>query len=227
MKTYTLHGFSGRRTGLSGPHSPLCGEPASQRTVRTTFKPLSKLQKATLGRLAGDAYQAEIRRGNVTVSPNLVKSKQLEDWRHDEQEKACGLRSLREANQSHYLDLRRHFLNLIGTPAASARAYRDGMRTGPVKVGSAAASPHQIEDTHEARALWRFKLNEALTEFRDVINEAYIAAICRSQCQGRGLDDATAEELKNLHSTARNRGRSKRAKAKGRAVMAEYENQPF
>ncbi len=174
-----------------------------------------------LCRLAGLAWQAEIRRGRITVSKNLVKSKQLEDWRREQQLAACGVASLCAATQQHYRALRAHFNNLLGTPAGAARSFRDTMRTGPVTDSAPGG------DTHEARELWRHNLDKAIAAHSaDGVTTAYMESICKSEFKVP-LAAATPYQLKCLTNTAWSRGRSKRAKAKGRAVMDAHDNQPF
>lgn len=205
MKTYQLRALSGRAPAT--PVARMTGAAVCHRAEtapRFTFKPLSKTQKAVLCILAGNAWQAELRRGNIAVSANLVKSQQFEDWRHEQQVAACGVGSLRACTQEHYLRLRAHFNNLIGTPAATARSFRDTMQTGPVNDTAAAG------DTHEARNLWRNKLGEALTEFN--LQPGYAAAICRTKYKCDPAN-ATAHQLRCLTFDIRRNGQSRRRKA--------------
>lgn len=167
------------------------------------FKPLSATQKMVIARLAQSAYQEELKRGNVTVSGNLVKSKQFDDWRHEQQREACGRESLTDCNQEHYRPLKAHFEGIIGTPAAAARSFRDNMRHGPVNDSAATT------DTHEARELWGRLLTAALAEFE--MQPGYAAAICRTKykCEPAA---ATARQLQCLTFDIRRNGQARRRK---------------
>lgn len=208
MKTYRLLGATVPAAPARGEFVSVATPPPPARGPRMNFTPLSKTQKMVIARLAHSAWQEELKRGRVTISANLVKSKQFDDWRHDEQQKACGKRSLTDCTQFHYRELKAYFEGIIGTPAAAARSFRDNMRHGPVNDS---AGP---DDTHEGRELWGHKLQEAIKEFADVgIKISYAWAICKNKYKCK-LTEATAYDLKRLTYDIISNGRSKRKKAR-------------
>lgn len=163
--------------------------PAADKPAKWGYKPLSTTQRQTIGRLATAAYQAEIAAGRI-VKPAKGITDAAREWRHAQYQLVTGRTELEQCNQSHYRALRSHFDALIGTPAASARSYRDSVSTGPVRPGKGA-----VIDTHEARELWRHKLDEALVTYG--YQPGYAAAIARGKYKS-SLGQCSADELRSL-----------------------------
>ena len=187
----------------------------AQHTPRTwTFKPLSPAQRSCIGRNATAAYLAQVARGIVTVPAVGSKEDAAREWRHGEYLAVTGHEGLENCNQEHFRKLLAHFDAIIGTPARAARSFQTAMRTGPVKEGSGAASPHQAEDTHEGRELWRNLLTAALREYADTgITPGYAIALCRGpKFKKPGIDALTARELQLLTYDVRRNGQSRRRK---------------
>lgn len=219
MNAYTLLGARIPAAPAAVPAPPAAATPAPR---QWKFKALSTTQKATIGRLASTAYKAEADRGNVTI-PATGKTDHAREWRHGEYFKVTGRNELEACNQSHFRELRSHFEGLIGTPASSARSFRDSMRTGPANSKAA------INDTHEARELWRHHLTESLTKYS--FHESYAAAICRNKYKC-ALGQATAEQLRNLNFAVIGNGRKKGstgvpAPSKKLTIIKPDDSQPF
>lgn len=159
------------------------------------MNPLSNEQKANIAILAKTAWDAwdgraawsEKHRDQVN-DPLLSDAKCFEAWRRAEQFRAVGVASLRDAtSEAHYLKLRAHFENLIGS---SGRALKTLLRH---------------EEEPKQRAL---KLIEQSCAERGLDFPNYPAAICRRQFRC-ALADATEKQLWNIHYTVRNRRTAK------------------
>lgn len=145
--------------------------------------PLSKLQKADIAQAARVAYDVwEGREAFEAINAEFSATARFEAWRHDEQAKACGVRSLRAATQAHYGRLMAHFQGLAGHAAAAART--------------------RARDADNDRRIARWKLNQALRERG--LEIGYAVALCRDKFK-RTLDDATKEQLWKLVFTVRSR----------------------
>lgn len=72
------------------------------------FTPLSNDQKARLSILAKEAWIIAQRRGAVDDGVTF------DVWRYAQQKEACGVESLKEANQSHFLAVRGKWFTIIG-----------------------------------------------------------------------------------------------------------------
>lgn len=146
-------------------------------------RPLTNVQKASLGMLAREAWEVwEGREDFLAANAELSASKCFESWRRYEQGKAVGIQSLRSATQSNYLDLKAHFLTLKGDGGAAVKA--------------------KLRAEEEPRILAYHKLQQALQE-RDLAPE-YAEAICRNQFRC-AVSDASEKQLWNLVFTIRNR----------------------
>jgi hypothetical protein len=136
--------------------------------------PLSREQKARICIMAREAFQITTDDADFT------------DWRRDQQLRACGKESLKEAVQSDYLPLRAHFENLLGK---SDRALETHLR--------AAQEPQRIA---------MMKLRAACDDAG--LDLAYPSKICRQQYKCE-LDEANANQLWRLVFTVRNRKKKK------------------
>jgi hypothetical protein len=187
-----------------------------------TFKPLSAKQRSIIGRMATQAYEAEVAAGRVFPTRMLSKSASAQEWRHQQYAEETGHEELADCNQSHYRGLVARFEAMIprADHSGPARAFNRRMKSGPANDSA------EVEDTHEARELWHDLLNKALTQFN--LHEAYVAAICRRQFS-RELREASAQQLQWLTFTVRKRGVSKRRKAAAGVSRAYHpdEDCPF
>lgn len=147
--------------------------------------PLDNGQKAKICMLAREAWEEEGRPGDP------------QEWRHQEQARACGHGSLRACGQEHYLLLKGHFLSLLGREDAAFRAL--------VRHGT------------EDRRVALHKLREACRD-AGVTYPDYPAAIARNKHK-RALDDCDEKVLWQLVFTVRRkmqRARIKAGKSKAR-----------
>lgn len=180
--------------------------------------PLSKLQKARISQTARAAFDHQDALGLVELPLSMSDSARFTAWRRAQQLDAVGRESLTACGNNHYRSLMAHFLTLQGK---DAKAFGYHLRTGRVKDRGA------LEDTHENRetqrklimdellahghrcdprhASYDAPLAEKVEASGGLITAHYIIAIAKRQCKGRSLDSLTAEELKNLHFTTRNR----------------------
>ena len=137
---------------------------------------LSNEQKARICILAREAYALQF------------TDWEFPEWRHAEQEKACGKASLCDCTQADFLRLKSHFLRLSGEEGEARR------------VETRAAT--------EPRRIARYKLMQALAERG--LAPGYAEAICRRQYHC-GLDDASEKQLWRLVFTVRSRRAARRA----------------
>ena len=72
------------------------------------FTPLTNDQKAILSILAKEAWSIAQARG--AIEDGVM----FDAWRYTQQLEACGVASLRDANQSHFLNLRGKWFTIIG-----------------------------------------------------------------------------------------------------------------
>lgn len=151
--------------------------------------PLSLEQKRIISQLARSAYEIKPdREAFELINSDLSATKCFEAWRHFEQGKACGVQSLRECTQAHYLRLKAHFESLGGRLVQARRT-----------LNREAGSDARI-------AL--FKLREVLKTAG--LDEAYAATICRSKYRTE-LGHASAKQLWDIFYTIRNRSKKKSA----------------
>lgn len=117
----------------------------------------------------------------------------LEEWRREEQFKACHRTHLRSCTQADWPLLCGHFLRVMGR-LDEARRMETRALTGNLPVA-------------------RRKLEEALREAGPALGDAraYAAAIARRQFK-RGLDELTERQVWCLVFTVRNRARGKARK---------------
>ena len=155
--------------------------------------PLSNLQKARIAQLAAQAFKTQ----KYIEIP-------LEEWRRDEQEIACGRRSLRECTQVHFLSLVAHFQSLAGDSAAAKTTWA---RTGRVKDSGI------MHDTHENRQTAMAKITEALNAHKarrahagnpPEVTYPYVLGIVKNQHK-KPIEDLTATQLQRLLFTVLNR----------------------
>ena len=138
---------------------------------------LSDGQKATLCILATEAAHAA----------DVSGYKEVIAWRKQEQWERFGLRSLRDATQEQFMEIKAHFEARAGHPD---RALDTALR-----------------GNDNARRQARWNLDNAVRE--SGLPMAYVIAICKRQYRC-GLEDANAKQLKNLMFTIRNRASTKR-----------------
>jgi hypothetical protein len=137
-----------------------------------------------MGRLVAPAWKARTAAGLTRES--------LEDWRREENFKACHKTHLRTATQADWTLLCGHYLRLLGrTTEARATETRGA-------CGSLAVAWH--------------KLCEAIAEAAPALGNAqgYAAAIARRQYGTADLRALSARQCWSLVYTLRNRARSKR-----------------
>lgn len=118
--------------------------------------PLDNGQKAKICMLAREAWEHEGRPGDP------------QEWRHQEQARACGHGSLRACGQEHYLLLKGHFLSLLGRDEA---AFKVLVRHGTEdrrsalyhlqKACRAAGKPYPSHPAALARRIHNVALDEA------------------------------------------------------------------
>jgi hypothetical protein len=186
-------------------------------TASDAGAPLSKLQKAKLAQVAKEAFDYQEALGLVeTVGTSA--SARFTEWRREEQHKAVGHSSLTTCGNNHYRSLLGHFLTLAGK---DDKAYGYHVRTGRVKDHG------ELDDTHENRETQRKLIMDKLLAHGHrcdprhasydaeiaakveasggLITAHYIIAIAKRKHRGRALDSLTADELKKLHWTTKNR----------------------
>jgi len=177
---------------------------------------LSADQKATLCQLARQAFDHQDALGLIDVAGSSDNAR-FQAWRRAEQLRAVGIDSLTECRNSHYRTLRGHFNVLLGR---EDKGFRDFTRTGRVRDRG------PVEDTHEAREMWRKKiLDELLAHGRRcdpaspdfdaaiacVVKEKgritahYIVQIAKRQNAGKDLGSLPADKLRLIYYTCRNR----------------------
>lgn len=164
-------------------------------------KPLTKPQKAVIGRIAQKAWialtpdrrrQAISDAAEATNDPLISESRAFTHWRHAQQRLATGTDSLTAMNQRDYLNCLLHFQILEGT---------HGAPPGDTALPPAAARTLARSASEEHRRA-RWKLGQALRE-ADLPTE-YAEKICRTQYKCP-LADATTKQLWRLFYTVRNR----------------------
>lgn len=175
---------------------------------KTRQAPLSNIQKARIGMLAREAWEAWSGRAEfLAANDDLSPSACFTAWRRVEQGKAIRKQSLRAATQEDYLHLRAHFLNIKG---AGGRALKAKLRAA-----------------EEPRIVAFYKLKKALDE-RD-LSESYAAAICRRQYRC-SLSEASEKQLWNLFYTVRNRRKAVRKSSGPRYIhesLGDLSDRPF
>lgn len=162
--------------------------------------PLTNDQKAKIGQLARSAYLAwPEREGFEAINVGFSKTACYEAWRHDQQQKACGVALLRACTQAHYGRLKSHFQALGGDEAGAAHT--------------------RGRDADNDRRIARYKLAEALRERG--LQEGYAASICwdKYKC---ALAEATAAQLWKLIFDVRSR-----RKKPTPAVQQQSDPDPF
>lgn len=107
---------------------------------------LSNSQKARLSILAREAWDVAKQRGAVDDSMTY------DEWRHEQQQEACGLASLKEATQAHYLALRGKWFVILGN---LEQAFYDMLNAG---------------EENEARRNMAWRLTGQLALLADGIN---------------------------------------------------------
>lgn len=187
---------------------PTSAEKAAPRAASGAKAPrgfLSKLQKSRLAQEAAKAFKVQCDAGVIDVPFDQSKSAYMADWRHAEQLKACGKASLTDCRNADYRPIMAHFLTLQGR---EAEAFALHLKSGRVKDHGSAG------DTHEARQEFRRLIlmeleghaaRMAALGREDIITAAYVEAIARAKHRGRQLSSLTADELRMLLFTTRNR----------------------
>lgn len=134
---------------------------------------LTKLQRRRLvGRLIRPAYERRRAAG--------LAGDDFDDWRHEEQFKACHKQFLRSCVQEDWPRLMAHFLRILGR-VDEARRYERRSAVGNIGVA-------------------RYHLRQALEAAGDVIErpDAYAAAIARSRYKTGNLNELTARQIWGL-----------------------------
>lgn len=116
----------------------------------------------------------------------------LDDWRREENFKACQKTHLRAATQADWTLLCGHYLRMLG-------------RTGEARATETRGACGSL-------AVARHKLREAIADAASALGNArgYAAAIARRQYGTADLDTLSARQCWSLVYTLRNRSRSKR-----------------
>lgn len=173
------------------------------------FTPLTNDQKARLSILAKEAWAIAQGRGAVEDG---VK---FDDWRYTQQLEACGVASLRDANQSHFLNLRGKWFTVIGNLEL---AFYDLLNAG-----------EQNEKTRQMK--WRLMgfvavladgIKAEKARIQIVIDEAqaakeawsYTLALAADKGQGRRLESFGPDDLEQLCHTVINRANAKLGKGR-------------
>lgn len=149
--------------------------------------PLTTMQRRLLmARLVVPAWKAMRAKG--------LAGESLEDWRREEQFKACHKEHLRACTQEDYPRLRAHFLRLLGRVEESRQWERRSLG-GNLDVA-------------------RVKLRQALAEAGPVLGDAraYAAAICRSKFKTTDMDALTSRQVWVLVFDLRRACQKKRAR---------------
>lgn len=174
------------------------------------FTPLSNDQKAILCILARDAFDLSLSRFAVDDG---VK---YDDWRREQQLKACGVASLTKANQGHFLLLRGHWFVIVGNLEA---AFQDFLKAGDQNEATRQMKFRlmgQIALLAEGITFEKARIQIMLTA-EQAANEAWnytrALALDKSQRQKR-LDQFAAEELEELGFTVVNRANAKLKRGK-------------
>lgn len=164
------------------------------------FTPLSKIQIRLLCTLAGQAYKAaKLRRA-------IDDDQDAEIYRREGQLEACGVASLKECNQSHFLAIRGKWFVVLGR---LEEAFNDFLNAGEEAaatrqmkwrfIGQVAALAEAIGDKHERET--GIVLDVPARAARA---HAYAEGIARSQFQA-GLKNLNARQVEILGFTVTNR----------------------
>ncbi|MGV3661344.1 MAG: hypothetical protein ACO1TE_14240 [Prosthecobacter sp.] len=169
--------------------------------------PLSNDQKAQLCILARQAFTLSRERGAVDDD---VK---YDDWRAECQLEACGVASLRECNQSHYLAIRGKWFVILGN---LEQAFYDFLNAGAANeackqmkwrlMGHVAALADGIR-TAKARIQIVLDAPQAATEAW-----IYTGHLAKDKFHGLRVDNLDAEQLEQLGFTVLNRANDKLGK---------------
>ena len=155
------------------------------RAVRgSELSPLTREQKRRLVMLARTAYDRVGCREGQTFA----------DWRHEQQQAACGLSSLRAATQRDFRTLRGHFRAIAGDKVG---AFRDFLASETGDAGFALA-----------------KLRHEIRNAADVIQdgERYVQSIARSRFKTSDLNALGAKQVWNLIFDVRRAAQRRRRK---------------
>lgn len=155
-------------------------------------QPLTHNQKATLSMAARSAWEVQQKAG--------LADGDFETWRHDQTEVACGLRSLRDASNSHFRSILAHFLRLAGKEADAAKLW--------AKTGRVAGSS-EVHDTHENREAARAILAQVVLGSSGKISDNYVAAIAKAKFGDADIYRLTARQLQDLTITVKARAQRK------------------
>ena len=153
----------------------------------STAGPLTAHQRQWLmGHLVAPAWKARTAAGLTRES--------LEDWRHEENFKACHKTHLRTATQADWSLLCGHYLRMLG-------------RTGEARAT-------ETRGACGSHAVARHKLREAIAEAAPALGNAagYAAAIARRQYGTADVTALSARQCWSLVYTLRNRSKAKARK---------------
>jgi len=141
--------------------------------------PLDNGQKARLCIMAREAFEKMHGRAPASAA-------ELEAWRREQQQKACGLLSLTFADQKDYPALEAHFLDLLGE---SGKAFMRLLKP-------------ELKEQRQALAVLARDCRER------GLNLGYPSAICRKQYKCT-LEEASPKQIWRLVFTIRNRRQAK------------------
>ncbi len=150
--------------------------------------PLTNTQKGDICRAAKAAWKVWPEREDYCggLNADVPRHRLFDAWRREEQERACGLRSLTTATQAHFAPIMAHF-SALATPGEATAL------TG-YWLGRAAE-----EERNRVLHLLRTSTLE-----RKLAYPGYPEAICRKQYRC-GLGGATEKQLWRLLYTVRSR----------------------
>lgn len=156
------------------------------RAVRgSELSPLNNEQKAVICILAREAYD----------KIGCLAGEKYTEWRHEQQQIACGKLSLCTATQKDYRALRGHFLALLGRTRA---AFKDFVAAEAGDTGFAMA-----------------KLKHEIKNASDVIQngEDYVRKIARSRFKTMDLKSLGSKQIWNLIFDIRRNAQRRRRKS--------------
>ncbi len=155
------------------------------RAVRgSELSPLTREQKTRIILLAKDAYE----------KVGCRTGQEFNEWRHEQQDAACGRSSLCTATQRDFRAIRGHFFALLGRKRA---AFKDFVAS-------------ETSDTGFAMA----KLKHECEAARDVIEaaEEYVRKIAQSRFKTRDLSQLSSKQVWSLVFDIRRNAQRRRRK---------------
>lgn len=181
---------------------------------------LTKNEKCHLARLRAEAFAHLDALGLIDAEADTKTARQRA-WAAEQLQDVCGIDTLTKARRSQFLEIKAHFLSLLGRDDESLNCL--------IRAGKASGRS-DIQDTIEARERGLWLIRDALAKHHDrpaaggpiathidhnggPITESYIIQIARTQlhkgAQFRDLTLLNVHELRRLLYTAKNRIRSR------------------